>query len=119
MGKNATATSSNVSRAEAIAKLNDHLRKTGQGGSIVITSNLRRVSDFDPAALASALANYEGFDHGNDPFGEHDFGALTLWGSNILWKIDYYDRDLKHGSDEPADPGVTARVLTVMLASDW
>ena len=119
MGKDATATSNSVPRAEAIARLNDQLRKTGQGGSIVITSNLRRVTGFDPAVLAMALANYEGFDAGNDPHGERDFGDLTLWGYDLLWKIDYYDHDLKFGSEDPADPDVTARVLTVMLASDW
>ena len=119
MGKNAIATSGNLPRAEAIARLNDQLRKTGQGGSIMITSNLCRVTGFDAAVLASALANYEGFDRGNDPHGERDFGALTLWGYDLLLKIDYYDKDLEYGSADPADLAVTHRVLTVMLASDW
>lgn len=108
-----------VSRGELIARLNDQLRKTGQGGSIVITSNLRRVTGFDAGVLASALANYEGFDAGNDPHGERDFGDLTLFGHNLLFKIDYFDRDLAYGSDDPADPKLTSRILTVMLASDW
>ena len=118
MGKDATATSGNVPRSEVIASLNDHLRKTGQGGSIMITSNLRRVTGFDAAVLASALANSDRFDRNNDPHGEHDFGDLTLWGYDLLWKIDYYDRDLEYGSDNPADPAVTHRVLTIMLSSD-
>lgn len=108
-----------VPRAEAIALLNDTLRKTGTGGSVMITQNLRRVTGFDPAILAKALADYTGFDADNDPHGERDFGDMTLWGYDLIWKIDYYDKDLKYGSDDPANPEVTRRVLTVMLASDW
>lgn len=108
-----------VPRAEAIARLNDQLRKTGAGGAVMITQNVRRITGFDPNVLASALANYEGFDADNDPHGERDFGDLTLWGWDLIWKIDYYDAALKYGSDDPADPQKTRRVLTVMLASDW
>ncbi|CAH0497228.1 DUF3768 domain-containing protein [Novosphingobium sp. CECT 9465] len=108
-----------VPRAEAIARLNDHLRKTGTGGSVMSTQNLRRVTGFDATVLAAALANYGGFDADNDPHGERDFGDLTLWGYDLIWKIDYYDKSLTYGSHDPANPNVTRRVLTVMLASDW
>lgn len=108
-----------VPRAEAIALLNDNLRKTGTGGSVMITQNLRRVTGFDPILLAKALADYTGFDADNDPHGERDFGIITLWGRDLIWKIDLFDKDLKYGSDDPANPEVTRRVLTVMLASDW
>jgi len=108
-----------TSRAVTIARLNDQLRTTGTGGSIVITTNLRNVTGFDASLLVKALADYDGFDADNDPHGERDFGDLTLFGENLLFKIDYYDKDLTYGSDDPADPAVTQRVLTVMLARDW
>lgn len=108
-----------VPRAEAITRLNDHLRKTGTGGTVMITQGVRRITGFDPAVLAQALANYSGFDADNDPHGERDFGDLVLWGWDLLWKIDYYDPALTFGSEDPADPQKTRRVLTVMLASDW
>ena len=108
-----------VPRAAAIAALNDSLRKTGAGGTIMITEGVRRITGFRAEALAAALANFKEFDLDNDPHGERDFGDLTLWGYDLLWKIDYYDTDLKYGSDDPANPAVTHRVLTVMLASDW
>ena len=119
MSRMASSGAAGASRSQAIAELNDRLRKTGKGGTIVITENLRRVTGFDAAILLSALANYEGFDEDNDPYGERDFGDLSLWGYDVVFKIDYYDKNLEYGSDNPADPAVTHRVLTVMLAGDW
>jgi len=112
------AARTDVPRVERIARLNDQLRTTGTGGTIMITQNVRRITGFDPAMLAKALAEYSGFEKGND-YQERDFGTLTLWGWDLLWKMDYYDRALKFGSEDPADPAITRRVLTVMLASDW
>ncbi len=55
----------------------------------------------------------------NDPYGEHDFGAIDHNGQKIYWKIDYYDPDLKYGSKDPSGPVQTARVLTIMLANEY
>ena len=55
----------------------------------------------------------------NDPHGEHDFGSFELCGRKLFWKIEYYDPDLQHGSEDPADPAKTMRVLTVMLAEEY
>ena len=106
-------------RAEAIAQLNDTLRKTGKVGTVMVTQSVVSLPGFDPEALAAALATYDGFDPDNDPHGERDFGDLTLWGTDLLWKIDYYDADLQFGSDDPADSSLTTRVLTIMTAADW
>ena len=37
----------------------------------------------------------------------------------ILFKIDYYDRDLLGGSEDPGNPHATCRVMTVMLAEEY
>jgi Protein of unknown function (DUF3768) len=50
----------------------------------------------------------------NDPHGEHDFGSFQAAGEAFFWKIDYYDRDLMFGSEDPADPDKTTRVLNIM-----
>ena len=106
-------------RAEAIAQLNDTLRKTGKGGTIMVTRGVSSLKGFDRTALTAALAAYDSFDADNDPHGERDFGDLTLFDADLLWKIDYYDKDRKFGSDDPADPNITTRILTVMLVTEW
>jgi hypothetical protein len=114
-----TSICTDVPRAEVIARLNDTLRKKGEGGTIMITQGVKLLTGFDAIALAAGLADYAGFDSDNDPHGERDFGDLTLFGADLLWKIDYYDLAQQYHSDNPADASITSRVLTVMLASEW
>ena len=106
-------------RAEAIARLNDMLRLTGVGGLIVATSGVRALQGFNQLELLQALARYDRFDLDNDPHGERDFGGLEVWGAELLWKIDYYDRELIYGSNDPADPKQTTRVLSIMLPQEY
>ncbi len=49
----------------------------------------------------------------------HDFGSFLHKGEKIFWKFDYYDPTLTSGSEHPADPGVTVRVLTILLANEY
>ena len=106
-------------RAERIAQLNDELRKSGQGGRVMLTAGVQAIDAFDASTLLSALATYAAFDEDNDPHGERDFGDLDYRGRELLWKIDYYDGSLEFGSSDPADPSVTTRVLTIMLAEEY
>ena len=69
--------------------------------------------------ILETLRRYDDFDVNNDPYGEHDFGRITVQGHEILFKIDYYGQDLVLHSPDPSDPAVTHRVLTVMLAEDY
>ena len=108
-----------VPRAEQIARLNDALRQRGEGGGILLTRGVQTLDGFCPLELMAALAGYDGFDPDNDPHGERDFGDLELFGADLLWKIDYYDPDCRYGSDDPADPKLTVRILTVMLAEEY
>lgn len=92
LGRERSNYANDLPRSEAIALLNDTLRKTGRGGRIVITSGVRALEGFGTAALLEGLAEYHEFDEDNDPHGERDFGDLELWGQTLLWKLDYYDR---------------------------
>ncbi|SFM11408.1 DUF3768 domain-containing protein, partial [Methylorubrum salsuginis] len=65
------------------------------------------------------VAAFDRFDADNDPFGEHDFGALEAAGERVFFKIDYFDRAGRFASPDPADTSVTTRVLTVLLAREY
>ncbi len=108
-----------ATRRALVRRLNDHLRRYWLGGRVMVTVGVSALGPrFLEAALA-AVAAFDGFDGENDPHGEHDFGALTVMGERLLWKVDYYDAAMTGGSPDPADPSVTTRVLTVMLAHEW
>jgi Protein of unknown function (DUF3768) len=66
-----------------------------------------------------AVQRFDSFNADNDPHGEHDFGAFELAGQRLFFKIDTYDLELSHGSDDPANPNVTRRVITIMLAEEY
>lgn len=113
------ANQTKVPRAEAIARLNDKLRTTCRGGHVMVTRGVSTLEGFAAFELMAALRDYDGFDVDNDPHGERDFGDLTLWGEDLLWKLDYYDTTMKYGSPDPADERVTTRVMTFMLACEY
>ena len=106
-------------RAERIALLNDRLRQTAKGGRIVVTAGVKALPGFVADTLLQEIASYEAFDCDNDPHGERDFGDVDYCGAELLWKIDYYDPSLTWGSSNPANPSMTVRVLTIMLADEY
>jgi hypothetical protein len=101
--------------------INDAFRKDPRRlGKLVITRSIMEHDDASFAARAlQAVQAFDGFDAGNDPYGEHDFVAVEVDGLKVFGKIDYYDLDMEGGSPDPGDPAVTARVLTIMLAEDY
>ena len=103
-----------------IAALNDLCRKAmGIGGRLFQTSGITSLPPQDQAAIREKVEIFDDFTPDNDPHGERDFGAFAHNGQRIFWKIDYYDRTLSRGSEAPADPSQTVRVLTIMLASEY
>ena len=103
---------------ERIAELNDLLRKTFIGGRIVITAGIaalpegtrRRSSRRFKLSMPSRRITTRMAIATSAP------SATTASG---FWKIDYYDPFLTWGSEDPADPAKTARVLTIMLALEY
>lgn len=105
--------------AAKIAELNDLLRTTFQGGQIMLTHGFNALSDEIRAKAMSAMREYNDFKPDNDPHREHDFGAFEVDGVKLFFKISYYDPTMQYGSDDPANPDITKRVLTLMLNSEW
>jgi len=103
-----------------VRDLNDAFRCQGEGrGSIFVTEGVSAEGQEFVAAAVAAVRAFDTFTEDNDPWGEHDFGAVVLGGQKLFWKIDPYDLDLNAHSTNPANPGVTHRVLTIMLASEY
>ena len=114
----------------AIAALNDEFRQ--QAGLLLSNSRAapgrcfvtRGIASLGREAQHTILARvreFSAFTAENDPHREHDFGAITAAkGQQVFWKIDYFaDEALESGSEDPADPRKSFRVLTVMLAAEY
>jgi len=107
-----------LEHAAAIAALNDACRAE-PGAGWMLTHGVRGLSMADQASAFAAVTRFADFSEDNDPYAERDFGAVTVGRARLFWKIDYYDLDLCMASPDPADPAVTKRVLTLMLAEEY
>ena len=101
-----------------IALLNDTFRRSFSGGKVTMTAGVYALPDMVKAEALKKAATFDDFNEGNDPYGEH-FGNFELCGRKFFWKIEYYDRDMQYGSEDPSDPEQTTRVMTVMLAEEY
>jgi hypothetical protein len=102
-----------------IRTLNDELRRFGRGGRIMVTPGIQALGVRTVARVLAAVAAFDAFTDDNDPYGEHDCAILAVDGIEVLFKIDYYDRDLVYHSPDPGDPAVTQRIMVVMLATEY
>ena len=100
-------------------ELNDRFRQTGFGGRLMLTHGITNLPPRLMLDLMNRVQTFKDFTPDNDPHGEHDFGALTIEGRKVFWKIGYYAHDMMHGSEDSADPAKTVRVMTIMLAEEY
>lgn len=124
--------SAEVARNHTIAKQSDLFRsaildpeaailaaRQGIMGQIVLTPGVaEEAEDFRHSVLA-AVAAFDTFTEDNDPYEDHSFGAFETAGEKLFWKIDLYDTAYHYGSEDPANPKATRRVLTIMLRSEY
>ena len=103
----------------AIRAVNDKLRVELTGGRVMMTAGLLALGLEMQARVLAAVRAFDAFTEENDPWGEHDMGALDVAGHRIFFKLDYYDTKMTYLSDDPADPAKTVRVLTIMLAYEY
>lgn len=113
-----------MERTEIIARLNDRARLAlDRNARHLITRNcLATFGPLDgPQAVmiqARLLAAMRQCQFAPDS-PERDLGSFTFEGRTVWVKTDYYDRNCEFGSEDPADAGVTTRVVTIMLLEDW
>ena len=98
-----------------IAAINDKHRQNMEG--CTVTRGVLSLWETMPKRFFAKVRDFSDFNEDNDPYGEHDFGSVHWYGEKVYWKIDYYDRELKYGS-EPLDTDCR-RVMTLMLASEY
>ena len=114
-----------TNRLSRIADLNDRCRQgLDPTGRIVITTACLatlageggKVAEiFAQAEIMAAIRRYV-FRPEDGPY--RASGDLLISGHAVRFKIDCYDLTLEWGSEDPADPLVTTRVMTIMLPSD-
>ena len=103
-----------------IARLNDEFRSSATPGNhVYMTQGISALAPEAKLEILGLVQTFNEFTVDNDPYGEHDFGAFNAAGERIFWKIDYYDKSMTKGSEDPADPEQTTRVLTVMLSHEY
>lgn len=99
--------------------LNDEFRRHLTGGTAVITPGIAALGAEAVGRIIQTIATYDAFCKANDPHEEHDFGAFEAEGAQIFFKLDYYDLEMRLHSPDPANPAVTRRVMTIMLAEEY
>jgi Protein of unknown function (DUF3768) len=112
-------TATSVPRSMRIRALNDSLRRTFTGGTVVLTQAVDELPEDKKGRLFAAIRSFSNFTKSNDPPGEHDFGDIELEGKTYFFKLDYYAPNMQGGSEDPADPEKTTRVMTIMRADEY
>ena len=102
-----------------IATLNDKFRKSFIGGEVLLSAGIAAMSSEDKANIISMVQNFNDFTPSNDVYGEHDFLSIDYKGNKIFAKIDYYDLNYEFMSENPANPDITNRVLTILLSCEY
>ena len=102
-----------------IRQLNDAFRQTFIGGNVMLTLGIRMKSEKEVAEILERVRTFNDFNKSNDPYGEHDCSSFDYHGDRIIWKIDYYDQNHEFLSDNPSDPTITNRILTIMTGKEY
>lgn len=107
------------SNTDKIRQLNDSFRRTFIGGDVMLTLGIRMKSEKEIAEILKRVRTFKDFTPANNPYSEDDSASFDYKGERIIWKIDYYDKNYRYVSDNPADPTITNRVLTIMTAEEY
>ncbi len=110
---NATMSPTQKNRA-----LNDHFRKTGQGGIVTLSMGLHKLGQAEVDNVMKQLAGDKG-DRSVEAGGEHDMGEMQVGSRTITWEINYYNKELDDVSENPTNPDQTTRFMTLLLSTEY
>lgn len=105
-----------------IAELNDQLRQnlfTPGLNRVFVSAAVSSLPYLERALLLDKVQKFNDFNKENNPYGERDFSRIEHNGTNYFWKIDYYNKTMDAGSEDPSNPDITTRVLTIMRSDEY
>lgn len=114
-----------MANKKAIAARNDEFRKAVinspirqiANGKVFLTAGVAGLDILTCAKVLASVRGFSDFTPDNTPYGENDFGFVTVNGIKYFFKIDYFANDkLDCGTD---DPLTAYLVLTIMEASEY
>ena len=111
-----------MERKKFITVLNDMLRENDLGGIVRESPEITKLAKPVREQIFLALKIYDFHMHRFYPDYTHDFGCFFVDGNFVHWKIDYYHKyiDASYGPDfDIADPSITNRVLSIMMAVEY
>ena len=110
--------------SERICELNDAFRYSiGTAtplGKVYMTDGVASLGPAFGLKVIAGIKAFNAFAESIDPHKEHDMVRVTVDGTVVWAKIDYYDKaDPDLGSEDPADASKTERVMTIMLPEEY
>jgi Protein of unknown function (DUF3768) len=108
-----------TTKIDQIRALNDELRQHLLGAIAVIIAGIAALGQEAVEHIVKTIAVYDDFCQANDPHQEHEFSCVRSRRPAGIIQIDYFDKSLMYHSSDPADPSVTERVITIMLAEEY
>lgn len=102
-----------------IKTLNDNFRKSFVGGTVLLTQGIRELPKPIIADILIKVQQFNDFNANNDPYKERDMGKFVHEMIDVIWKIDYCDKNNMYHSPDPSNLEVTNRVLTIMRSDEY
>ena len=108
-----------MNNTDRIRELNDQHRNYIPATKTVITRWVNALWNDAVYDIMREVRDFRNFNEWNNPYLENDFWTFEYEEETIYWKIDYFDKDYRYGSEDPSDPDKTWRLLTIMLSDEY
>ena len=88
-------------------------------GIVVVTKGIEDQGPVFKVRALRKIAAFTDFTVDSDPDGCHEMGVIEVQTLTVWFKIELYDENYEAGSESPADPSRTRRVLTVLFPDEY
>ena len=108
-----------INTAQRIKELNDAFRRTGDGGRILFTAESAAWASRSRIRRLRLCGASTPSPRTTTRTGSMISGASPIKAASCSGRSTTYDAACEFGSEDPADPLKTTRVLTIMLADEY